>query len=174
MIGVNGAFIRSLNFQDVQQNRIKVLYVFDNNSPPPTPEEVKALIDADSNGNLVAGDLINFATARGDTLLQANFYDNLSPEYPGPKLVRWPLAERSEEFIHQQDGNIGWFFFASCSTTQGRSTVSTSPETLNTILHFTYIGDAGDENSAADLGLLSGSVELAREYSTTDLDFAYV
>lgn len=172
MINANGAFIRSFNYSDIALNRVKCLYVF--TGVPPTKAEIAALAAADSNNEVRIEDLISWAAGQGQTLLQANFYNGLSPVYSGDKVTNWPLAERTEEFIHLADGAIGWFFFGGIKTSNGRSTFEGNPSGVSSPMYFTYIGDAGDENASSDLGLLTGLVASGKEYSSTDLRFGYV
>lgn len=170
MINANGAFIRSMHYFDVEtRNNQKILFIF--SGLPLSQAEVESLSALDTGNGIPIQDIISLATSRGNQLLHSNFYDNFDPEYPGDKIMRWPLAERSDEFLHENDGVPGWFFFATTTVTHSRDTI-TAPLTYLGGAILTFFGSCGSHISPADLRVLGGVVD-DRPYSTADLEITF-
>lgn len=177
MIGVSDTFVRLFNYTDLVQNDGNIyFYVFTGTEP--TAEQIAEIKALDVDGRVRVNHILDWASARGDTLLHARAFDNIEPDFPNNKLVQFSLVDRTEEFYQLNEGNIGWFVFAKSNDTQSLSNINISNigdssfMTQNCLV--SYFGNAGDEESEADIGIFSGFVDTDREYTMTDFEVAYV
>jgi hypothetical protein len=179
---MSDTLVRMMNHQDYDVTQgTRVLYVFD--GVPPTKEDVLEIKALDtSDGEVRLENLCSWADGRSNNMLQANVYDGLGsdrlrPSYPNNKLVQWPLSERVEEFRDILDGTPTWFAFCVTGSSISIDPSTTNPTTIQTLSGkslVTYFGNAGDEESEADLAILSGFVDSNKEYSTTDLEIFFI
>lgn len=175
MINISDAFVRLLNYKDYSETTgVKLLYVF--SGTVPTKEQLAEIAALDTEGSLTSANVLSWASQNGSVLLQANAYaSDLVPVYPNKKLTQWPLSERTEEFKYYADGTVGWFMFGvTGSNTDVTSLTPATLQALDTELLTSAFGTAGDEESEADLGILTGELDGNKEYSSTDLELFYI
>lgn len=182
MINLSDTLVRMMNYQDYEATQgVRLLYIFD--GVPPTKSDIESIKALDGSGDIRTGNIISFASGRGDNMIQANIYDGtggdaLSPRFPNNKLVQWPLSERPEEFRTIQDGDPTWFVFCVSDNTSVNPdpavTDAADIQILNVKCTVCYFGTCGDEESEADLAILGGTIDGNKEYSTTDLEIFFI
>lgn len=177
MIGISPSFVRVLTYPDlVQDPGNYFIYTFTGTQP--TPAEIQTIREMDVDNELYINNILTWAQGRGDTVLHARALADLDPVFPNNTLVQFRLADRTEEIYGIGEGNVGWFVFAKSSNTTAISSYNISniadPAGTQKRCLWTAFGTAGDEESEADLGILTGYVDTDREYTMTDLEVAFI
>lgn len=178
MIGISPSFVRVMSYVDLVQNAGNYfMYIF--TGVQPTPAEIQAIKDMDAtSGELKIDNVLNWAQGRGDTVLHARVLDDFDPVFPNNRLIQFPLADKTEEIYQLNAGAVGWFMFGKSNNTTTISSFNitniANPAERTHRLLYTLFGTAGDEESEADLGILTGNVDTDREYTMTDLEVAFI
>jgi len=95
-----------------------------------------------------------------------NYAAALTPQMSGPKRLRFPLSERTEELTKSAIGNVTFFVMAIVGNTV------TAP-TTNVPVYWFGIGTVGAPGSGADMELFGAAIDNTRAVRANDLVFDF-
>lgn len=95
-----------------------------------------------------------------------NYAATLTPQMNGPKRLRFPLSERTEELTKSAIGNVTFFTLAIVGS-------SVTAPTTNVPVYWFGVGTVGLPGSGADMELFNSAIDNTRAVRANDVIFDF-